>query len=145
MMKKNLFKVTIENTKLNEATLTTLRIMVGLLMAGLHGLGKFPPSEKFIEGVASLGFPMPVMFAWAAGVTEFIGGILLAFGLFTRPVAVFLAFTMLVAAFGKHIDDPIKVKEMALLYFSIAIIFASRGAGQWSLDNLISKKLNCKK
>lgn len=140
-MKKSFFKVTIENSNHNEATLTALRIIAGLLMAFLHGAGKFPPSEKFIEGVASLGFPMPVLFAWAAGSTEFIGGILLAVGLLTRPVAILLAFTMLVAAFGKHIDDPMKVKEMALLYFSIAIIFASRGAGKWSLDNLISKKL----
>lgn len=139
-MKNFLLKVTLEKSSLDEVSLTTLRIIMGLLMVGLHGLGKMPPSDKFIEGVTSLGFPMPVVFAWAAALSEYIGGLLLAFGLFTRPAALFLAFTMLVAAFGKHLEDPMKVKELSLLYFSIAIIFASRGAGRWSLDNLISKR-----
>jgi putative oxidoreductase len=140
-MKKRLFKTTIEQSNLNEFTLTTLRIITGLLMLGLHGLGKIPPSEKFLEGVTNLGFPMAGFFAWAAGLSEFIGGVLLVIGLLTRPAALFIAITMLVAAFGKHIEDPIKVKELALLYFAIAIIFASRGAGRWSLDYFINRKL----
>lgn len=136
-MKNFLFKTTAENTTLNEATLTLLRIAAGLLMAGLHGMGKVPPSEKFIEGVTALGFPAPVLFAWAAGLAELVGGIFLAIGLFTRPAALLIAVTMLVAAFGKHLEDPMKIKELSLIYFSIALIFATRGAGKWSIDHLI--------
>ena len=137
MIKKRLFKVTPESSFFNEATLTALRIVAGLLMAGLHGLGKVPPSEKLISGVESLGFPSPYLFAWLAGLAELLGGIFLAIGFLTRPSAFFMAFTMFVAAFGKHLADPFDVKELSLLYLVIALIFVTRGAGKWSVDNFI--------
>lgn len=137
MIKRILFKTTEENTIFNEASVTALRIIAGLLMAYLHGMGKVPPSEKLIEGVSGLGFPAPGLFAWLAGLAELIGGIFLAIGFLTRPSAFFLFFTMLVAAFGRHAADPIDVKELALLYMFIAIIFMARGASRWSVDRFI--------
>lgn len=35
-------------------------------MALAHGLGKTPPPEQLIDGVANMGFPMAIVFAWAA-------------------------------------------------------------------------------
>lgn len=100
-----------------------------------------PPPEKLIEGVTALGFPFPLAFAWAASLSEFGGGILLALGFLTRPAAMMLAITMLVAAFGAHLSDPLKVKELALIYFSIALVFATRGEGKWAVDSLIRKRI----
>ncbi len=137
MLKKLLFKTTPESSMLNEVTLTILRVAAGLLMAGLHGMGKIPPGEQMIGGVGALGFPMPVLFAWAAGLAELLGGIFLAIGFLTRPSAFFLAFTMFVAAFGRHIADPWDVKELSVIYLSIYLIFLSRGAGKFSVDNFI--------
>lgn len=77
--------------------LLLLRIGMGLAMAFAHGLGKLPPSDKLIEGVGSMGFPVPVVFAWLAALSEFAGGILIALGLFTRPASLFLAGTMCTA------------------------------------------------
>ena len=116
------------------------RLFVGLSMALAHGLGKVPPSDKFIEGVESLGFPLPIVFAWSAGLAELIGGLLIAAGLFTRWSAVFLGITMAVAAFGRHAADPFDVKEMALLYFFACILLATQGGGKYSLDRIIRKK-----
>ncbi len=138
-MKRLFFKTTIENSLLDEAAMTTLRVVTGLLMLILHGMGKMPPSEKFIEGVTTLGFPAPVAFAWAAGIAESIGAIFLAIGLFTRPSAILLTITMIVAAFGRHLADPLDVKEKSLLYLIIVLVFVFRGAGRWSIDYFSSK------
>ncbi len=139
-MKRLFFKTTIENSFSNEVVMTTLRVITGVLMLVLHGMGKMPPSEKFIEGVTNLGFPAPVLFAWAAGIAESIGAFFLIIGLFTRPSALLLSLTMFVAAFGRHLADPLDVKEKSLLYLVIVLVFVVRGAGRWSIDYFFSKK-----
>lgn len=129
-----------EKTMSDETSLTILRVAAGLMMAFGHGLGKLPPSEGLISGVTALGFPAPGLFAWLAALAEFGGGILLAIGLLTRVNAFLLAFTMLVAAFGVHLADPFKVKELSLLYLVIYVLFMIRGSGRLSLDHLIFGK-----
>lgn len=119
--------------------LALLRSFAGLSLAFAHGLGKLPPSEGLIDGTAKMGFPLPVVFAWAAAFSEFLGGIFLAFGLFTRVAAFFICFTMLVALTGVHWADPFGKKEMALLYFFIAFAFLWKGSGEWSLDSFLRK------
>jgi len=137
MIKKLLFKTNPDNSILSDLSLTVLRVTAGLLMAGLHGLGKVPPGEKLIDGVANLGFPEPVLFAWAAALSELVGGILLAAGFMTRLSALFFGFTMFVAAFGRHLNDPWDVKELSVLYLAIALIFVFKGSGRFSIDHLI--------
>jgi putative oxidoreductase len=132
-----MFKTTQENSLFNEATITALRVVAGLLLAVLHGSGKVPPSEELIAGVTGLGFPAPSLFAWLAGLAELIGGVFLAVGFLTRPSALVIAFTMLVAVFGAHASDPVNVKELGLLYLVIALVFLTRGAGRWSVDRFI--------
>ena len=120
------------------AGLFVLRVFAGLAMAFGHGMGKVPPSDKFIEGVGNMGFPAPVAMAWVAGLSEFAGGILLALGLATRLSAASVAATMVVAAFIRHAADPFGDREMALLYLAISLLFVFRGAGSWSIDALIA-------
>lgn len=116
------------------------RVFVGLTMAFAHGLSKLPPSEQMLQGVEGMGFPLPVVFAWAAALSEFAGGIFIALGLFTRWAAVFLGFTMGVAAFVVHAADPFQKKEMALLYLFACILIFFLGSGRFSVDRLICKK-----
>lgn len=59
-------------------------------------------------------------------------------GLATRPAALTLMFTMLVAAFGAHASDPFAKKEMALLYFFIFTVFFAQGGGKYSVDSKIN-------
>jgi putative oxidoreductase len=121
------------------AGLTLLRIFAGVALAFAHGIGKVPPGEGLITGTANLGFPMPALFAWAAGLSEFLGGIFLALGLFTRLSGFFIAFTMLVAAFGVHAADPFQKKELALMYMFVGLAFALKGSGDWSIDSFLRK------
>lgn len=98
--------------------------------------------------VDSLGFPLPALFAWAAKLSEFVGGICLILGALTRPAALFIAVTMGVAAFIAHASDPwlllapaTKAKEMALLYFAAALTLLCTGPGPVAMDTWLSRKL----
>src|SRR6266700_1911060 len=60
-----------------------------------HGYMKLfgPAAAPVAQNVLTpLGFPMPLAWAYFLGVLEFFGGIMLAVGLFTRPLA--LMFTI---------------------------------------------------
>lgn len=123
-----------------DAGLLVLRLGAGLLLAFAHGLGKIPPSEGFIGATAEMGFPLPALFAWAAALSEFAGGLLLAVGLATRPAAVFVAITMAVAAFIRHGADPIGEGEKALVFLVVAIALALAGPGRWSVDSVLARR-----
>lgn len=114
--------------------LAALRIFAGLAMALAHGINKIPPSEGFTGLVESLGFPAPGLFAWLAGISEFFGGLLMAAGLLTRPAALMVLGTMVVAAFISHAGDPFGDREMALLFMFAALFFTMAGGGRYSID-----------
>ncbi|HEX9654906.1 MAG TPA: DoxX family protein [bacterium] len=120
--------------------LLILRVFTGLALALGHGINKMPPSERFIEGVSNLGFPAPLFFGWAAAFSELFGGILLAIGLFTRPSALLMFMTMMVAAFLRHAPDPFSDKEKALLFGVIALAFLLIGSGRFGLDAFLMKR-----
>jgi len=120
--------------------LTLLRVFAGLALAFGHGIRKFPPSEKFIESVGDLGFPLPTLFAWTATCSEFFCGLLLALGLLTRPAALFILFTMMVAAFLRHAGEPFSERELAFVYGSIALAFLFIGSGRYGMDALLRRQ-----
>ncbi|MGQ0542740.1 MAG: DoxX family protein [Blastocatellia bacterium] len=139
MLKQILFNGESGLSPLANAGLALLRIFTGIALAFSHGIGKVPPGEGLIAGTEKLGFPLPVFFAWSAGLAEFLGGIFLALGLFTRISSFFIAFTMLVAIVGVHGADPFNKQELAFLYFFIALAFLLKGSGDWSLDSFLRK------
>ena len=122
--------------------MASLRIFAGLSLMLVHGIGKIPVSEGFIEHTASLGFPIPTVFAWLAAISEFGGALLLAMGLFTRPAAFMVASTMFVAAFVNHGDDSFAVAEKAYLYLSVSLLFVVLGSGRFGVDSWIRRKMN---
>jgi putative oxidoreductase len=119
--------------------LALLRIFAGVALALGHGLGKLPASEGLINRTGEFGFPVPVFFAWAAGLSEFLGGIFLALGFLTRLSSFFIACTMLVALVGVHGADPFNKQELAFMYFFIATAFLLKGSGDWSVDSFLRK------
>ena len=126
----------------HDVGLLVLRVLTGCFIA-THGYGKIFTDgrmEKFAEGVAEMGFPVPIVFAWAAALSELVGGLLMAAGLFTRYAAFLVFSTMTVAAFIRHADDPFSMKEKALLFWTISLAIMLMGAGRYALDRLIAKK-----
>ncbi len=136
--------------------------LVGLPLALSHGWGKVlalasGEGGRFLAGVEALGFPAPLLFAWAAALAEFAGGLALALGIWVRPWAAFAAFTMAVAAFKRHHaldhwlvalglkDVPAATveswgnPEMALLYLIPLVAILLLGAGRISLGQLLGR------
>jgi len=91
---------------------------------------------------------MPYHFAISpmgfSGVLEFIGGTLLALGLFSRFAAFILSGEMAVAYFMVHAPNgffPLVNKgELAVLYCFVFLYFAFAGGGAWSLDRLFFQR-----
>lgn len=125
------------NETLRSAGLLLLRLVFGGCMA-YHGFQKIFEGSMpmFAEAVDKMGFPMPIFFAWAAALSEFLGGLLVFMGLKIRVAASFIAITMGVAFFITHRLDAFQVKELALAYLAISVMYILVGAGKFSLDRL---------
>ena len=73
---------------------------------------------------------------WIGGVLEFFGGIAIALGLGTRPVAFILSGMMAVAYWQFHAPQnpwPVLNQGMpAILFCFIYLYMSAQGAGDWS-------------
>lgn len=118
--------------------LSILRIVSAFLFIA-HG------AQKLFGFLAPPGAAGPAMFSqiWIGGVIEFVGGLLLLLGLFTRPVAFILSGTMAVAYFQMHAPGgfwPLQNKgELAALYSFVFLFLAVAGGGVWSLDYMLRR------
>lgn len=132
--------------RLKSFGLLWLRVLMGLGIA-YHGYNKIfiGGISGFAKGVASMGFPLPELFAWLAALSELAGGVCIVLGLLT-PAAAFLVFsTMSVAAFVMHAADPFSDKELALCYWAMSGTLILTGGGTLSLDGLIFSRFSRKK
>jgi len=114
-----------------------LRVVSGFLLAQAGGLilfgwfGGMPGGAKVdLRSQTGVG-----------GILEFVGGILIILGLFTRPVAFILAGMMAVAYWQFHFPNgrwPLQNQGMpAVLLSFIFLYMAAKGGGEWSLDALV--------
>ena len=108
-----------------------MRIVTGFLFLW-HGMQKL------------FGFPgemppgVPGFIIWIAGPIEFVGGILVMIGLFTRPAAFLSSGLMAFAYWMGHGTKALlpfqNGGEPAVLYCFVFLYIAARGAGMWSVD-----------
>ena len=92
---------------------------------------------------AKLG--LPASLALTAGIIEFFGGLLLAAGIATRPVAALVFGVMAVAVVQVHLPAGFFWTsggyEYPLLWGIIALSFVIRGGGRYSVDGLIAREI----
>lgn len=128
-----------------------LRIVTGLLLVphgaqklfgwfGGHGLsatGEFFSSQ--------LGYPAGFTIALIVGLTEFVGGILLAVGALTRPVALAVFVLMAVVVLDVHLPNGFFWTaggyEYPLMWGVLALAFVIKGAGRHSVDALVGTEI----
>lgn len=108
-----------------DVALLILRLAIGVIFI-LHGYGKLfgdaPGMTAFTGMVAQIGFPAPGLFAYAAALSEFFGGIALLLGVATNFATSLIAMVMLVALVGvKKFALPLADVDLALLAIAIAI------------------------
>jgi putative oxidoreductase len=131
--------------------LMILRVVVGALFAG-HGAQKLfgVLGGGGLEGTAgmfeSLGLRPSGLQARAAGTAEFMGGLLLAVGLFTPFAAAALIAVMTTAVITVHFPNGIwntnKGYEYNLVLVAVAFALSAIGAGAWSLDDAFGFELH---
>ena len=122
--------------------LLILRLVFGLSMAA-HGAQKLfswfggyglTGTGGFFEGI---GFRPGKLFAFAAGLAEFAGGLLIALGLLGPALVVAV---MIVAAVTVHLKNGFFGSngiELTLLYAVAAVAIALTGPGRFSADALL--------
>lgn len=103
---------------------------------GLEGTGQW---------MASIGLEPGVLLAALSGSAEFFGGLFLILGLLTRPSALVLAVTMVVAIFSVHINNGLFMSnngyEFGLALLAGAVSLLISGGGRASADSLIANKI----
>jgi putative oxidoreductase len=123
-----------------QITWPLFRIVVGLLFA-CHGAASL---FGLLGGARGTGEPIPVGVwpGWYAAVIQLACGLLVLFGLFTRPAAILASGSMAYAYFVVHQPDGLMPIENggvnAALYAWSFLLIAAFGAGPWSADELIS-------
>ena len=113
------------------------------------GWGKLHNLAKITAFFASLNIPFPGFTAPFVSTLEFLGGILLMLGLFSRPFALLLACSMFVAywtvdreALYAIFSDPGKfyaADPYTFLFSSLIVLIF--GAGFFAVDTLVAKRL----
>lgn len=112
-----------------------MRLMIGFmfLQHGLQKLGYLDGRERVFPELR-----------WFAMALELFGGILIALGIFTRPVAFLLSGQMAVAYFLSHAPDGfwpiINGGERAYLYCFVFLFIMTAGPGSFSFDGWFAKK-----
>jgi putative oxidoreductase len=116
------------------------------------GWGHLTHLDKVAAFFTEIGIPLPALNAPFIGGLEFTGGILLALGLASRPVAFLLTCDMTVAyitaereALLSVFSDPDKFYAAAPYTFLVAsLIVLIFGPGKFCLDTLVSKRIQAR-
>ncbi|WP_034885239.1 DoxX family protein [Ensifer aridi] len=119
--------------------LAVLRIVTALIFMehGTQKLFGFPaPPEQ--------GMPPLLSIFGIGAVMEFVGGLLILVGLFTRPVAFLLAGEMAVAYWMVHAPQnffpALNGGDAAILYCFVFLLFVFTGPGAWSVDGTLRER-----
>jgi putative oxidoreductase len=118
--------------------LLVLRVALGVIFL-THGYPKLTRSAAAMQGMF-VQHGLPAQLVYVAGVLETFGGILLVLGLFSRPVALFLAIEMAVAIVKIHSGHGImalREYEFPLALATACLALATVGAGILSGDHLL--------
>lgn len=112
--------------------LLLLRIAVGVVFI-YHGWGKLHGIEQTAGFFGNIGIPAAGFMAWVVALVEFLGGIAVLLGLFTRLAAKLLAIVMLVALFTAHWGGPWKSAELPIALLGGLCALMTIGGGKWQV------------
>jgi putative oxidoreductase len=121
-----------------------VRIAVGWNLL-VHGWGKVTRGPSaYIRAFVEQGFDPALPWIWAALIIEFVGGIALIIGLFTRFFAAAAAVEMLIITilyWKAGFSWLNRGYEYTLLWGLVCFAIALRGAGPYSVDRRIGVEL----
>ena len=128
--------------KLNEWSLTALRLVLGLVFV-YHGYiklfveGGFPATVEFFKLV---GIPMTGYAALLVGVVEFFGGVFMILGVFTRYSSMLQMVVMLTAFFTVHISQGFNGYKFVLVLMAGLLVIMTSGPGKLAIGKMFKSK-----
>jgi putative oxidoreductase len=134
---------------LDRFMLPLLRITLGAILIP-HGCQKLfgwfsgPGLGRIIASFDQIGYRPGWLWATLVALTELVGGLMLVFGFFTRIAAVAVVIFMINAVHftsAKGFFWTQGGSEFALLLLVVALVFAIKGGGDYSIDKSMSKEL----
>ena len=134
----------------NDVTIALMRLVLGIVFFA-HG------SQKAMGWFGGYGWNgtmraftgmlhIPAFFAACAILAEFVGGILLIVGLFSRLAALGIAIVMMVAILKVHLHNGLLGTPQApgfehpLVCLALAALIIMKGGGALSLDRLLARE-----
>jgi putative oxidoreductase len=135
-----------------DSLLTPLAQLVTRIVFGqaffLVGLGKLRDLATTTANFEAIGIPMASVQAPVIATLECVGGLCLLIGFGTRPAALLLMATMIVAAFTAHASQlvdglifNVNYGAVAPLPYLVAMLWlAAKGAGKVSVDHLLGTR-----
>lgn len=125
--------------KLLNPALLLIRIWLGTAMLMHSGTYLFKEKVPELAGLLeSLGWPYPLILAYASQISEFIAGILILLGI--RFGAWIMAFTLGIAVVFAHSGKIYSEAELPFNYFLMSITLGLVGCGKPGLDAVFFKK-----
>ena len=117
-----------------------LRVALGMLLI-FHGASKvFDGTTELTAKLTELGWPLAGVQSFLVTYTEFLGGILLVVGLFTRPAAIMNIGLFAIIIFLFQMNASFSTKEMAVLFLLLCMLVFFFGPGRFSVDHYLFKK-----
>jgi len=135
-----------------------LRLIVGFGFME-HGFAKLGRgADSFAHILQAIGTPFPTFLAWATILVEIFGGLAIVLGAFVALASIPMAMVLLVAIFTVHLPNgfsSIKLQsvtangahfgqpgyECDLLYLACLVSLVMGGAGMFSVDRLLARRL----
>ncbi len=128
---------------LTQSALLLLRVVLGTMIIH-NGFDKLADISGFAEAyVEAIGLPFPIFFAYCAAITEVVASPLLILGLLTRPAALGLFATMMVANYHHILIGGFSIPsiELSSIYAASFAFFVIYGGGKYAIDSLITNAL----
>jgi putative oxidoreductase len=118
-----------------------LRVVAGTFLIA-HGWPKWQAGVgAFAAGLTRRGLEPALPLAWMVVSLETLGGLLIAIGLLTRPVAAIAALHLAFIAFWVLWPAGFAWNrggwEFAAMWAAVLLFIAIKGGGTWSIDRLI--------
>ncbi|MBN9048133.1 MAG: DoxX family protein [Rhizobiales bacterium] len=133
---------------LSPIALPLLRVALGIILIP-HGCQKLfgwfggAGFARFTQIFESIGYRPGAMWVTIVALTEIVGGICLVLGLFTRAASFFVFIFMVNAVWftsAKGFFWTAGGSEYSWLLLAVSFVFLIRGAGDYSIDQKMSKE-----
>lgn len=126
----------------NDAALLLIRLVTGAFL--VHGvwdnISDAAHMHKFVEFLQHHGFAWPTLMAPLSVWVQFAIGLMLILGLLTRWAGLLCIANFVVACLMVHFAQDFRGWWPALALVLIGLLFATHGAGAWSIDRRLAAR-----